>query len=91
MNDFFQCSREHEVSRQVDIAWVVFLRVCSKKLFDINFERTDNQKMLGWTVLHAMISHGVRGPTNIGYCQAIAADCKTVYTVLKRAESMFQR
>ena len=90
---FFQCSRDHEVSRQVDIAWV-FLRLCPKKLFDINFERTGNQKMPGWTVFHAMISHRVYGPTNIGYCQAIAApptDFNTVYTVLKTAESMFQR
>ena len=90
---FFQCSRDHEVSRQVDIAWV-FLRLCPKKLFDINFERTGNQKMPGWIVFHAMISHKVYGPTNIGYFQAIAApptDFNTVYTVLKRAESMFQR
>ena len=62
--------------------------------FDINFERTGNQKMTGWTVFRAMISHMVYGPTNIGYCQAIPAspiDFNTVYTILKRAESMFQR
>ena len=90
---FFQCYRDHEVSRQVDIAWV-FLRLCPKKLFDINFERTGNQKMPGLTAFHVMISHKVYGPTNIGYFQAIATpptDFNTVYTVLKRAESMFQR
>ena len=46
---FFQCSRDHEISMQVDIAWV-FLRLCPGKLYDINFERTGNQKMPGWTV-----------------------------------------
>ena len=65
-----------------------------RKLFDINFERTGNQKMPRWTVFHAMISHRVYDPTNIGYCQLIAVpptDFNTVYTVLARAESMFQR
>ena len=33
---FFQCSRDHDVSRQLDIAWV-FLRLCPRKLFDIDF------------------------------------------------------
>ena len=42
-------SWDHEVSRQVDIAWV-FLRLCPGKLSDINFERTGNKKMPGWTV-----------------------------------------
>ena len=50
--------------------------------------------MPGWTVFHALISTKVYGPTSIGYCQAIAAppsDLNTVCTVLKRADSMFQR
>ena len=50
--------------------------------------------MPGWTVFHALISTKVYGPTSIGYCQAIAAppsDPNTVYTVLRRADSMFQR
>ena len=50
--------------------------------------------MPGWTVFHALISTKVYGPTSIGYYQVIAAppsDLNTVYTVLKRAYSMFQR
>ena len=50
--------------------------------------------MPGWTVFRAMTSYRVYGPTNIGYCQAIAApstNFNTVYTVLEKAESMFQR
>ena len=68
---------------------MMFLRLCPKKLFDINFEQTGNQKMPVWTVFHAMISHNVYCPTNIGYYQAIAApptDFNTVYTVLKLAD-----
>ena len=90
---YFSCSNEHEASRQLDLAWV-FLRMCPTKLFEIDFQRSEKQKMPGWTVFHALISTKVYGPTSIGYCQAIAAppsDLNTVYTVLKRADSMFQR
>ena len=72
----------------------MFLRLCSRKLFDVDFEPTGNQKMPGWTVFYAIISHKVYGPTNIGFCQANAApptDFDTVSTALKRAESMFRR
>ena len=50
--------------------------------------------MPGWTVFYAIIGYKVYDPINIGYCQVIAApltDFDTVYTVLKRAESIFQR
>ena len=67
---FFRSSRDHDVSRQIDITWV-FLRLRPKKLFDINFERTGNQKMPGWTVFHAMISHRVYRSTNVGYCKQL--------------------
>ena len=71
-----------------------FLSLCPKKLFEIDFQRSEKQNMPGWTVFHALISTKVYGPTSIGYCQAIAAppsDFNTVYTVLKRADSMFYR
>ena len=69
-------------------------KIVSYKLFEIDFQRSEKQNMPGWTVFHALISTKVYGPTSIGYCQAIAAppfDLNTVYTVLKRADSMFQR
>ena len=90
---YVSCSSEHEASRQLDLAWV-FLRLCPTKLLEIDFQRSEKQKMPGWTVFHALISTKVYFPTSIGYCQAIAAppsDLNTVYTVLKRADSMFQR
>ena len=40
---YFTCSNEHNVSRRLDLAWV-FSRLCPKKLFEIDFQRSEKQK-----------------------------------------------
>ena len=63
-------------------------------VFQITFQRTAPQYVPGWSAFHAMLSTYLAIPTNIGYCQAIPSppyDFNTVYTVLKRAQSMFRR
>ena len=50
--------------------------------------------MPGWSAFHATLSVYPAIPTNTGYCQAIPSppsDFNTVYTIIKRAESIFTR
>ena len=90
---FSEFSEEHAEIQSVDKVWV-FLRMCPTKLFQITFQRTSPQFVPGWSAFHAILSTYPAIPTNIGYCQAIPSpppDFNTVYTVLKRAQSMFRR
>ena len=86
-------SEEHAGMKSLDNSWV-FLRMCSTKLFQITFDRAHPQTVPGWSAFHATLSVYPAIPTNIGYCQAIPSppsDFNTVYTVIKRAESIFTR
>ena len=90
---FSEFSEEHAEIQSVDKVWV-FLRMCPTKPFQIIFQRTASQFVPGWSAFHAMLSTYPAIPTNTGYCQAIPSppsDFNTVYTVLKRAQSMFRR
>ena len=90
---FSEFSEEHAEIQSVDKVWV-FLRMCPTKPFQITFQRTASQFVPGWSAFHAMLSTYPAIPTNTRYCQAIPSppsDFNTVYTVLKRAQSMFRR
>ena len=84
--------------RAIDRAWI-FLHFCPEKIFEIQVtdeipEDAPQQDVPGWTTFHGIISNCPNVPTNIDYYQAIPShpsDFNTVYTVLKRAETLFTR
>ena len=90
---FSKFSEEHADMKRLDNAWV-FLRMCPTKLFQITFDRAHPQTIPGWSTFHATLSVYPAIPTNISHYQAFPSppsDFNTVYTVIKRAESMFTR
>ena len=74
----------------LDLGWCL-LRMCSKEIFDVSIEGTENQAVHGWTLFNITTTTVDPETTKIGYCPLLPAsptDFSTVFTTLMTLQKM---
>ena len=91
---FHQSSETVNEAKALDACWL-FLRLCPRKVFELNLSRDPNlQKVTGWSGFNAHLHLKNNDVSVIGYCPMLPANSveySTIYTVMTILQKQMER